>query len=228
MIKLTHLLALKSKGSAYGTSTAFRIVIFNLLAKHFSNFFKSLVSLISSNPPTNFAPSRVTKFSLIVTILTSNDVVHEQIICRMLLSVDTAVKCLVLLSPDYMGKVSLHLLGHAVGVINSRFWTCKAKLVVRGATTMRGLHRGRKVNRFRCRAAIRLSIVVQQGFTLYYSYQCPSLEGQSPKQLTNQQTSAIPVNPNNPSWGHYTQNCPREIPPVSYIYIAISYLLILI
>ena len=29
MIKLTHLLALKSKGSAYGTSTAFRIVIFN-------------------------------------------------------------------------------------------------------------------------------------------------------------------------------------------------------
>ena len=24
------------------------------------------------------------------------------------------------------------------------------------------------------------------GFTLFYSYQCPSLEGQSPKQLTNQ------------------------------------------
>ena len=46
--------------------------LFNLLAKHFSNFFKSLVSLISSNPPTNFAPSRVTKFSLIVTILTSH------------------------------------------------------------------------------------------------------------------------------------------------------------
>ena len=46
--------------------------LFNLLAKHFSNFFKSLVSLISSNPPTNYAPSRVTKFSLIVTILTSH------------------------------------------------------------------------------------------------------------------------------------------------------------
>ena len=70
--------------------------------------------------------------------------------------------------------------------------------------------------------------VVLQGFPLCYSYQCPSLEGQSPKQLTNQQTSAIPVNPNNPSGGHYTQNYPREIPPVSCIYIAISYLLILI
>ena len=69
--------------------------------------------------------------------------------------------------------------------------------------------------------------VVLQGFTLCYSYQCPSLEGQSPKQLMNQQTSLIPVNPNNPSGGHYTQNYPREIPPVSYIYIAISYLLIL-
>ena len=41
--------------------------------------------------------------------------------------------------------------------------------------------------------------VVLQGFTLLYSYQCPLLKGQSPKQLTNQQTSAIPVNPNNPS-----------------------------
>ena len=29
--------------------------------------------------------------------------------------------------------------------------------------------------------------VVLQGFTLCYSYQCPSLEGQAPKQLTNQQ-----------------------------------------
>ena len=46
--------------------------LFNLLAKLFSNFFKSLVSLISSNPPTNYAPQRVTKFSLIVTILTSH------------------------------------------------------------------------------------------------------------------------------------------------------------
>ena len=46
--------------------------LYNLLAKHFSQFFKSLVSLISSNPPTNYAPSRVTKFSLIVTILTSH------------------------------------------------------------------------------------------------------------------------------------------------------------
>ena len=34
-------------------------------------------------------------------------------------------------------------------------------------------------------------------------------------------TSAIPVNPNTPSGGHYTQNYPREIPPVGYIYITI-------
>ena len=46
--------------------------LFNILAKVFSNFFKSLVTLISSNPPTNYAPQRVTKFSLIVTILTSH------------------------------------------------------------------------------------------------------------------------------------------------------------
>ena len=50
--------------------------------------------------------------------------------------------------------------------------------------------------------------LVLQGFTLLYSYQCPSLEGQLPKQLTNQQTSAIPVNPNNTSGGQYTQNYP--------------------
>ena len=46
--------------------------LYNLLAKHFSQFFKSLVSLISSNPPTNYAPSKVIKFSFIVTILTSH------------------------------------------------------------------------------------------------------------------------------------------------------------
>ena len=33
-------------------------------------------------------------------------------------------------------------------------------------------------------------------------------------------------NPNNPSNGHYTKNYPREILPVGYIYITVSYLLI--
>ena len=48
-------------------------------------------------------------------------------------------------------------------------------------------------------------VLVLKGFTLCYSYQCPSLEGQAPKQLTNQQTSTIPVNPNNPGGSQYTQ-----------------------
>ena len=56
------------------------------------------------------------------------------------------------------------------------------------------------------------------GFTLCYSYQCPSLEGQAPKQLTNQQTSTIPVNPNNPGGSQYTQNYPWEIPTVGFYF----------
>ena len=44
--------------------------LYTLLSKHFTQFFKKLVSLISSNPPTNYVPAKVTNFSLITTILT--------------------------------------------------------------------------------------------------------------------------------------------------------------
>ena len=50
--------------------------------------------------------------------------------------------------------------------------------------------------------------VVLQVLPFLYSYQCPLLKGQSPKQLTNQQTRTIPVNPNSPGGGQYTQNYP--------------------
>ena len=51
-------------------------------------------------------------------------------------------------------------------------------------------------------------VIVLQVVPFLYSYQCPLLKGQSPKQLTNQQTCMIPVNPNNPGGGQYTQNYP--------------------
>ena len=43
--------------------------LFNLLSKHFTLFFKKLVSLVSSNPPPNYIPTKVTNFILIKTIL---------------------------------------------------------------------------------------------------------------------------------------------------------------
>ena len=54
--------------------------LFNILGKVFANFFKSLVTLTASNPPTNFAPQRVTKFSLIVTVLTSHGLKWHRLI----------------------------------------------------------------------------------------------------------------------------------------------------
>ena len=43
--------------------------LFTLLSKHFTLFFKKLVSLVSSNPPPNYIPAKVTNFTLIKTIL---------------------------------------------------------------------------------------------------------------------------------------------------------------
>ena len=43
--------------------------LITLLSKHFSSFFKKLVALVSSNPPPNYIPSKITNFSLIKTIL---------------------------------------------------------------------------------------------------------------------------------------------------------------
>ena len=43
--------------------------LITLLSKHFTKFFKKLVALVSSNPPPNYIPSKITNFSLIKTIL---------------------------------------------------------------------------------------------------------------------------------------------------------------
>ena len=45
---------------------------YNLVAKHFEFFFKSLVAHVSSNPPTNYNPPKVTSFLLIKTVLSSH------------------------------------------------------------------------------------------------------------------------------------------------------------
>ena len=45
---------------------------YNLLAKHFAYFFKSLVAHVSSNPPTNYNPPKLTNFLLIKTVLSSH------------------------------------------------------------------------------------------------------------------------------------------------------------
>ena len=45
---------------------------YNLVAKHFEFFFKSLVAHVSSNPPTNYNPQKVTNFLLIKTVLSSH------------------------------------------------------------------------------------------------------------------------------------------------------------
>ena len=45
---------------------------YNRVAKHFEFFFKSLVAHVSTNPPTNFSPQKVTNFTLIRTILSSH------------------------------------------------------------------------------------------------------------------------------------------------------------
>ena len=49
--------------------------------------------------------------------------------------------------------------------------------------------------------------VVLQVLPFLYSYQCPTLEGQAPKQLTNQQ-QCKPYDLNIPGGGQYTQNHP--------------------
>ena len=45
---------------------------YNLLAKHFTLFFKRLVALVSSNPPINYIPTKVTNFLLIKSVLSSH------------------------------------------------------------------------------------------------------------------------------------------------------------
>ena len=48
--------------------------LLTLLGKSFDSFFKSLVGLIGTNPPTNYAPELVTNYRLIETILSSHGI----------------------------------------------------------------------------------------------------------------------------------------------------------
>ena len=48
--------------------------LLTLLGKAFNSFFKSLVSLIGTNPPINYAPEQVTNYRLIETILSSHGI----------------------------------------------------------------------------------------------------------------------------------------------------------
>ena len=45
---------------------------YNLLAKHFTLFFKRLVALVSSNPPINYIPTKLPNFLLIKSVLSSH------------------------------------------------------------------------------------------------------------------------------------------------------------